>query len=216
MDVYPLDQCPQQAIDALIGAVSVFKQVIEVDPSQFQLLLHSSQILELRPGEIIIEPERIDSWLYFLLRGQLAVYAGEMFKRRVNCITPGEVFGDLAVLMDHTRSALIIADTRCKRSMVVRIDFSIFGDVIDTSRVSLPVKLIFYRNIVHNLRWKLELYRAQYPEHPFASGYRQVRLFSGERGSMAELSHLDLQARQLAELLLAWNTALLAEAAAGC
>lgn len=211
MEIYPLDQCPQQAIDALVGAVSLFKQVMITDPDQFQLLLQHSQILELRPGEIVIEAGQIDSWLYFLLRGQLVVYAGEHVKKRVNSITPGEVFGDLAILMDHMRSALIIADTRCKRSMVVRTDFSIFGEVEDVSRVSLPVKLIFYRNIVHNLRWKLELYRSQLPNHPCAPGHHKVRLHTGPRDTAAELASLDAQARQLAELLLGWNVALLDE-----
>lgn len=215
MNIYPLDQCPPPAIDALIGAVSLYKQVTQIDPQQFELLLQHSQILELGPGEIVIEPGQIDSWLYFLLRGQLAVYAGDSPIRRVNIITPGEVFGDLAVLMDHMRSALIIADTRCKRSTVVRTDFSIFGEVKDVSRVSLPVKLVFYRNIVHNLRWKLEQYRMQFPKYPFAADHRKVRLFVGARDSLAELLSLDSQAQQLAVLLISWNMALLDEGISG-
>lgn len=211
MNIYPLDQCPPEAIDALVGAVSLYKQVIQIDPRQFGLLLRNSQILELRPGETVIESGQIDSWLYFLLRGQLVVYAGDKPIRRVNTITPGEVFGDLAVLMDHTRSALVIADTRCRRSMAVRTDFAIFGEAEDVSRVSLPVKLVFYRNIVHNLRWKLEQYRVQFPAYPFAADHRKVRLFAGQRDSLAELLSLDAQARQLAALLIGWNRALLAE-----
>lgn len=214
MEIRRLDQCPQQAIEALVGAVSLFKQIRCIDPGQLELLFQHSQILELRPGEVVIEPDLIDSWLYFLLRGQLAVYAGEQTRRRVNTVTPGEIFGDLAVLMDHTRSALIIADTRCKRSMVVRTDFSIFGEIEDVTRVSLPVKLTFYRNIVHNLRWKLELYRDRFPGHPFATSHRQVRLFAGQRDSLAELLSLDVQARQLADLLIGWNKALLEESIA--
>ena len=213
MEIYRLEQCPSQAVDALAGSVSLYKQVSQIDEKQFRLLLEHSQILELRPGEVIIEPGQIDSWLYFLLRGQLVVYAGEKHIRRVNTITPGEVFGDLAVLMDHMRSALVIADTRCKRSMVVRTDFSIFGEVDDLSRVTLPVKLVFYRSIVHNLRWKLESYRSQFPAHPYSANHQKIRSFIGLRDSLQELLSLDSQARQLAELLLGWNKALLAQAA---
>jgi CRP/FNR family transcriptional regulator, cyclic AMP receptor protein len=209
MNIYPLDQCPAQAIDALVSAISLYRQVIQIDPDQFRLLLRHSQILDLRPGEVVIEPGQIDSWLYFLLRGQLVIYAGEKRIRRVNSVTPGEVFGDVAVLMDHMRSALVIADTRCKHSTVVRTDFSIFGEVDDLSRVGLPVKLIFYRNIVHNLRWKLEQYRTQFPQYPFADHHRRVRLFSGDRETLVELVSLDTQARQLAELLMQWNTSFL-------
>lgn len=209
MNIHALDQCPPEAIDALVGAVWLYKQIIKIDPRQFGLLLRHSQILELRPGEIVIESGYIDSWLYFLLRGQLVVYAGDNPIRRVNTITPGEVFGDLAVLMDHTRSALIIADTRCKRSTAVRTDFAIFGEAEDVSRISLPVKLVFYRNIVHNLRWKLEQYRVRFPEYPFAADHHRVRLFAGQRDSLAELLSLDAQARQLAVLLIGWKHALL-------
>jgi CRP/FNR family cyclic AMP-dependent transcriptional regulator len=58
---------------------------------------------------------------------------------------------------------------------------------------------------VHNLRWKLEVYRAQNLQHPLANRHRQVRLFTGPKDSFEELKALYDQAHALALLLLEWN-----------
>lgn len=208
MDVYSLHRCSQQTIDSLLGSVALYKQAYQLDPIQFDVLLRHSQLIEARPGEVVIEAGQIDTWLYFLLRGQLVVYAGDPAVRRVNVITPGEIFGDMAILMDLPRSATVIADVKTKLSVVVRTDFSIFGEPQDLGSIKLPLKLLFYRTMVHNLRWKLEVYRSQFPTHAFATDHRKIRLYTGSRDSLEELLSLDTQARQLAELLIAWNLAL--------
>lgn len=208
MDIRPLHQCSQQTIDSLLGSVALYKQVYQLDPIQFDVLMRNSQLVEAKLGEVVIEAGQIDSWLYFLLRGQLVVYAGEPAIRRVNVITPGEIFGDMAILLDLPRSATVIADVRTRVSAVVRTDFSIFGEPLDQAGIKLPVKLLFYRTMVHNLRWKLEVYRAQFPSRSFAADHRKIRLYAGVRDTMEELLSLDSQARQLAELLNSWNLAL--------
>lgn len=208
MDVRPLRHCSQQTIDSLLGSVALYKQVYQLDPAQFDVLTHNSQLVEVKLGEIVIESGQIDTWIYFLLRGQLVVYAGEPAVRRVNTITPGEIFGDMAVLLDLPRSATVIADVRTKVSAVVRTDFSIFGEPQDDEIINLPVKLLFYRAMVHNLRWKLEVYRSRFPSRSCVADHQKVRLYAGARDTLAELLSLDLQARQLAELLNGWNLAL--------
>jgi hypothetical protein len=208
MDVYPLHHCSQQTIDSLLGSVALYKQAYQLDPIQFDVLLRHSQLIEARLGEVVIEAGQIDTWLYFLLRGQLVVYAGDPAVRRVNVITPGEIFGDMAILMDLPRSATVIADVKTRASVVVRTDFSIFGEPHDLGCIKLPLKLLFYRTMIHNLRWKLEVYRSQFPSHSFAADHRKIRLYSGPRDTLEELISLDRQARQLAGLLIGWNLAL--------
>jgi len=208
MQIQALHRSSQQAVEALLGAVTLFKQVSLVDPGQLEVLLRHSQILEARPGEVVIEAGQIDTWLYFLLKGQLVVYAGEPAVRRVNAITPGELFGDMAILLDLPRSATVIADIKAKRNLIVRTDFSVFGESQDLGCITLPVKLLFYRTMVHNLRWKLEVYRAQFPQHIFAADHRKVRLYTGPRNTLEELLSLDKQAHNLAALLIHWNLAL--------
>lgn len=207
MDVHALHSSSPQAIDLLLGSVALFKQIYLLDPVQFDVLLRYSQLLEARPGEVVIETGQIDTWLYFLLKGQLVVYAGEPAVRRVNTITPGEIFGDMAILLDLPRSATVIADIKPRQSLVVRTDFSIFGEPKDLGCISLPVKLMVYRTMVHNLRWKLEVYRSQFPDR-LAADHRKIRLYTGRRDTTEELTSLDIQARQLAELLIGWNLAL--------
>ena len=58
---------------------------------------------------------------------------------------------------------------------------------------------------MHNLRWKLEVYRAAYPDLPFSDSHRQVKLYSGPKDSVEELRSLDAQARGLGKLLVDWN-----------
>lgn len=211
MDIRPLHRCSQQTIDFLLGSVALYKQVYQLDAGQFDVLLRHSQLLEAKLGEVVIEAGQIDNWLYFLMRGQLVVYAGEPAIRRVNVITPGEIFGDMAILMDLPRSATVIADVKTRQSFVLRTDFSIFGEPEDLGEIKLPVKLLFYRTMVHNLRWKLEVYRAQFPARSSAVDHRKVRLYTGPRDTMEELLSLDSQARQLAELLNSWNLTLTRE-----
>lgn len=205
MDVYPLQRCPEEAIQALLHSLALYKLVYDNDPAQFEILAKHSQLLDLGPGEVVIQEDQIDTWLYFLIKGGLAVYAGEQSLRLVNAITPGEVFGDMAVLLHHTRSATIIADTRHRRSIVLRLDFSIFGEPDDFVLVTLPTKLVFYRAIVSNLRWKLEVYRSQFPGYHLADEHRKIKLYDGGRDSVEELLELDQQARRFAELLISWN-----------
>ncbi len=208
MDIRPLHRCSQQTIDFLLGSVALYKQVYQLDTGQFAVLLRHSQLLEAKLGEVVIEAGQIDNWLYFLLRGQLVVYAGEPAIRRVNVITPGEIFGDMAILMDLPRSATVIADVKTRQSFVLRTDFSIFGEPEDLREIKLPIKLLFYRTMVHNLRWKLEVYRAQFPARSSAVDHRKIRLYTGPRDAIEELISLDFQARQLAELLNSWNLTL--------
>lgn len=191
----------------MLSAITFYRQVRETDPQQYALLMQKSRMHEYRLGEVVIEAGQMDSWLHFLLKGQLAVYAGRapVNIRRVNTITAGEVFGDLAVLTEHRRTATVIVDTRCSRVLVFSTDFSVFGELQDFRRISLITKLLYYRNLVHSLRWKLESYRARYPLHSFSGNHHKVRLFLGPKDTLAELLSLDNQARQLAQLLVDWN-----------
>lgn len=191
----------------MLASISFYRQVKAADLQQYKLLMRYSRMVEYRVGEVVIEAGQSDAWLFFLLKGRLSVYAGShpMEVRRVNLISAGEVFGDLAVVLQHKRGATVIVDTAYKRALVFCTDFSVFGTIHDFSRVTLATKLIFYRNMVHGLRWKLEVYRTQYGGSSGALSHHKIKLFSGERDTVAELESLHAQAEELARLLLAWN-----------
>lgn len=206
MEIKPLEKFHRQTIEQLLSAIPFFKAVKQHDYGQFETLLQYSKIITYRPSEIVLNRGDGDQCLYFLLKGRLAVYAGDVLHHDpVNYVTPGEVFGDLARLMRKPRSATIIADTASRESMVFSADFTQFDDLVSTHPITLHTKLLYYRNTVHNLRWKLEMYRSQFPDHLLADKHRQIKLFMGPKDSAEELKSLFQQARALAELLFAWN-----------
>lgn len=209
MEIKSLSCLTPESLDTLLLSLPFYKQVRQESHAQYDLLLSYSRLFSYEPGETILEEGRVDHWLYFLLRGQLAVFSGGTNDQQhiVNYITPGEVFGDLALMLKKPRSASIVADANCRKILVFGTDFDVFGELSDFSRISLLSKLIYYRNMVHNLRWKLEVYRITYPEQLFAAHHRKVKLYIGSKNTTDELISLDGQARSLAGLLLKWNEA---------
>lgn len=206
MEIKRIETMRRQTIDQLLSAIPFFKAVKQADPSQYDVLLQFSRIITFVPGEIVLQRGDGDQHLYFLLRGRLVVYPGESLTGEpVNFITPGEVFGDLARLTHQPRSATIVADSACREIMVFSSDVSELDNLHSTYPVSLQTKLLYYRNTVHNLRWKLEVYRSQHPEDELADRHRAIKLYMGPKDTVEELKSLYQQACELANLLLAWN-----------
>ncbi|MDQ2075063.1 cyclic nucleotide-binding domain-containing protein [Marinimicrobium sp. ABcell2] len=206
MEIRPLQKFPRDKLEQLLLTVPFYKSIKQQDNWQFEILLQHSRIACFSPGEVVLQRGERDQWLYFLLKGRLQVFPDELCQGEpVNLITPGEVFGDLAMLVGSERTATLIADPSCREVMVFASDFRVFGDLEAIQPISLQTKLTYYRNTVHNLRWKLEVYRSQNPQHSFANKHRQVKLYTGVKGTLEELRALHAQAQALARLLLEWN-----------
>lgn len=207
MEIKPLQKFPRDTVEHLLSAIPFFKTVRQQDAWQFELLLQSSRIVTYQPGDIVLKRGDMDNWMYFLLKGRLAVYIDELGQGElINYVTPGEVFGDLSRLVGQPRTATLVADKSSRETMVFATDCSIFGELDATRPINLQTKLAYYRNTVHNLRWKLEVYRAQHLQHALANRHRQVRLYTGAKDTLDELKALYEQAHALALLLLEWNT----------
>lgn len=206
MEIKRIETMGRQTIDQLLSAIPFFKAVKQADPSQFEVLLQYSRIITFNPGEVVLQRGDGDQCLYFLLKGRLAVYPGQsLTDEPVNYITPGEVFGDLARLTHRPRSATIVADHGSREIMVFSSDFSELDNLKSSYPISLQTKLLYYRNTVHNLRWKLEVYRSQHPKDALANRHRAIKLYMGAKDTAEELHSLYDQARELANLLVAWN-----------
>lgn len=207
MDIKQLHHYPRETIDQLLAAIPFYKTVKQQDPWQFEILLQHSRMVTCKPGEILLQRGEQDQWLYFLLKGRLAVYPKKQVSGEpINYITPGEVFGDLAMLIDHERTATVVADPQSTQVIVFGTDFKAFGALDNFSVVNMQTKLAYYRNTVHSLRWKLEVYRVKYPSYELASKHHKVRLYTGVKDSLEELQSLYHQAQALARLLLDWNS----------
>lgn len=207
MEIKPLHRLSRETLEQWLFAIPFFKAVKQIDAQQFELLLDHSRVVMFQPGEVVLQRGDGDQSLYFLLKGRLSVFPGQLLEGEpVNQITPGEVFGDLARLTRQPRSASIVAAADCREVVVFSLDLGVFGPLESTRPVSLQTKLLYYRNTVHNLRWKLEVYRSMHPGDPLADRHRRVKLYMGPKDCLEELQALDSQARELAALLVAWNS----------
>ncbi|SHF62279.1 Cyclic nucleotide-binding domain-containing protein [Microbulbifer donghaiensis] len=212
MDIKPLSDYPRDAVDRLLNVIHLFRDIRATSEWQYDVLLKRSRLVGLQPGEQLLRAGDVDQWVYFLLRGELHVHvdsaeggAHSSGERPLAIIRPGEVFGDLSMLLAEPRSATIVAAPTSRDIQVLGLDCTLFGDLDDFSLLQLPTKLVFYRNMVHSLRWKLEVYRSKYPGHQLADSHRKLKLYTGPKNCREELLALADQARALARILLDWN-----------
>ena len=197
-----INQVDRKVIERRVLTVPFYKQLQQLDNSQYELLLHHSKILTFKAEETVLAEGGSDQWLFCLLQGQCQVLAGAA-QQQVNEVAAGEVFGDLALLMEQPRTATVVAGTR--EVQVFATDFSIFGELDNLVVIKLVTKLCYYRNLAQNLRWKLEVYRQSHPDFMAANRHRQTQLFKGDKGTAAELVFLYQQCREFGKLLLEWN-----------
>ncbi len=214
MQITQISSLPRTKVDQLLLIIPFYKDVKESEAWQYDVLLHHSRIVTFEPGEVVISRGDVDTWMYYVLKGQLTVYPGMPDNRgeAVNEVTPGELFGDLAMLVDGKRMATIVADEKSKEIQVFGTDFSIFGELPDISVLSLKTKLLFYRRMVHSIRWKLEQYKMQHPTHRLVENLRKIKLYLGPKDGMEELEAHHQQAKELVDILTEWNNELGASA----
>jgi len=207
MQITQLSSLPRAKVDQLLMMIPFYRDVKQSEAWQYEVLLQHSRIVSFTPGEVVIARGDVDTWMYYVLKGKFIVYPGDKDSRGdpVNQITPGEVFGDLAMLVDGKRNATIVADEKSKEIQVFGTDFSIFGALDDNKMLSLKTKLLFYRRMVHSIRWKLEQYKMEHPTHRLVEELRKIKLYLGAKDGKDELHAHYQQAKALAEILIEWN-----------
>lgn len=207
MRVITLAEHSEYDTERLIRRIPFFNDVYEHSAIEFQALVSLSDIMIAEPGEMVIRKGETDMYLYFLLKGQLNVYLDEdPSSQPVNTISPGEVFGILSMMTRTPRSAFIRADQKAKKTLLFRLDYGHMTDSSDHSKLSLPVKLIFYRMAIHNIRWMLEMNKMSDPKHYLVEKIRRLPLVNVQKGTKAELEALKQQALSLSDILFEWNS----------
>ena len=63
---------PLERIQRLLSGIPFFNEVAKESEQQLSRLLECSDIMQARPGEEVIRQGDTDTYLYFLLKGQLA------------------------------------------------------------------------------------------------------------------------------------------------
>jgi len=204
----PLSDFPKDTIEMLLGQIPFFNDLSLHDHQQYTLLLKHSYMIELSPNEQIIRKGTIDKTFYFLLKGQLDVFPDEQSKANaINQLSPGQVFGAVAIINEQPRTASISAG-KDSGATLFATDFSVFGGLEDFSQIKLETKLSFLRIVVNNTRWKLEVYKMNDPEHPLAVKLDKIKRPSGNKSSVEELHNLAIQSQELGDLLNQWNASM--------
>lgn len=196
---------PLERIERLLSGIPFFNEVARESQPQLAALTDLAEILQANPGETVIKEGDSDTCLYFLLKGQLAVVAPGPSGKALNYISPGEVFGALAMIRGTPRTASIKVDESAREAIVARLNYSHFNKLTDFSTLTLATKLSFYRMLVHNIRWTLEVNKMQNPQHELVASMRKVPIYAGPKGTQEELESLYEQAHQLADILCLWN-----------
>lgn len=198
---------PPERIQRLVSGIPFFNEVLRTDREQFDRLMELCEILQAEPGERVIRQGDSDTFLFFLLRGQLGVIApdSDNDEQIINYVSPGEVFGTLAMIRGIPRSATLRVDDSAREAVVARLDYVFFRNLRDFSTFSLDTKLAFYRMVMHNIRWTLEVNKIQDPDHELVAELRKVPVFTGPWGTAEELESLHEQSNTLAEILCRWN-----------
>lgn len=207
MKIREVSAISEEALSALLSAIPFYKAVKKQDESQFDVLMSFSRLIQYDSGEKVLSRGDLDTWTYFIVKGQLVVSApdNEGLEHRVNYLTPGEVLGDLSVYLESPRTADVYVDNNSREAILFGTDFGLFGDLVDFSKVSLATKLLYYRHATHSVRWKLEMYRSKYRNHPLADKHRAIKMYTGIKDNELELKALLQQASDLAKLLVQWN-----------
>ncbi|MAD45369.1 MAG: cyclic nucleotide-binding protein [Oceanospirillaceae bacterium] len=198
---YPID-----TLQRIVNGVTFFKDLIQTDPTQFELLMSVTQFVTADENEIVLHRGEDANVLYFLLKGQLAVMSNDNDQDIINTINPGEMFGVMAMVMKSKRSASIKVGGRSV--LLAGIDYHHFNDLKDFTLFSLQTKISFFRMLSNHIRWTLEQNKMQIPDHPLVARLRKLPLYSGEKNTPEELEFLFEQAHILADLLCEWNESL--------
>jgi len=210
MKIREVSTIPEDALNALLSGIPFYKAIKKQDKEQFNKLMSFSRIIHFSSGEKVISKGDLDTWSYFIVKGQLIVSLPDNNTENreghhVNYITPGEVLGDLSVYLQMPRTADVCVDDNCREAILFGTDFGMFGELTDYNRISLATKLEYYRHAIHSVRWKLEMYRSKYRNHPLADQHRSITLYTGTKDGEQELRALFKQVVDLSQLLLQWN-----------
>ncbi|MCC7516301.1 MAG: cyclic nucleotide-binding domain-containing protein [Pseudomonadales bacterium] len=209
MKVIPMRDYPQDVADNFLSGINFVREMRLNDAAQFALLMERTQFVELAPDEAIINAGEMDTRYFFLLKGQLSVYADSAHRNReLNKITPGQSFGALSIICHKPRTATVAVTPGCVGALLIAIDLAGLGELIDFSVFNLMTKLSLYRTVVNNTRWQLEVYKMDYPAHPLTQKSKEVEIFIGKKMTEQELQSLERQIMQLTALISEWNAEL--------
>lgn len=208
----PFSQHEDDSISALILKIPFFEDIQLRDKPQFDLLLEHSNIVELKPGEVLIKKGNIENSLYFSLSGRMDVFrTSKPQNKAISQLPPGQLIAGISVFNEQPNTATLAACRDYTNTKALELNYDIFGELTDFSQVKLTTKLIFLRLVLNNIRWKLQMYKQQQPDNPLNRKLDNIENFNGEKNTVEELEFMGDQAFLLGQLLDLWNQESVAE-----
>jgi len=89
-----------------------------VSPESIEVYLERSNVIGLKAGEILIEPEKENKHLYCLLSGRLQIHLDSVTKPPYTSLEPGECAGEMSVIDQKVPSAFVIASEESRLMMI--------------------------------------------------------------------------------------------------
>jgi CRP-like cAMP-binding protein len=163
----PALELSEEALEKKVASLHFFKEIGRRDPQQLRALIRQSHLYSVASGETFLKAGEQGSWMYFLMRGELLVCDPLDHRNVIGVLIPGDVFGEIAVITGQKRTLDIVVPSRIREAIVFATDFACLNSgVSEKNLLTLQTQLIIYRQIVHILRWRIELYRTRFPDNP--------------------------------------------------
>jgi diguanylate cyclase (GGDEF)-like protein len=145
-----------------IEAAPLFRDV----PREFlDPLFSKGDLINLRRGDRLLSPDKLNEHVYIVLSGRLSVQVSPTLSEKpIAVLSPGECVGEMSVLVDSMVSAYVIAMTDCT---LFAIGYAPFWAIVDGSNKAARNMLNI---LVHRIRLGNEvvadniLHRDSFPE----------------------------------------------------
>jgi CRP/FNR family transcriptional regulator, cyclic AMP receptor protein len=122
--------------------VAIFHGLV---PEEVEYILHQGKILHYRAGETVFHQGQLGTNLFIVLHGQVAIYNKT---KLIAELSPGDAFGEMAVLNRKPRNATAAAITESK---LFTLDEKQINQLLEKH---VAVRLLL--NIIHMLSERLE------------------------------------------------------------
>ncbi len=122
--------------DNTLKRIRKFRILNLLTPEELKLLLGTgesgyhkriSKLVTYDPKETVIREGDFDSWVFWVVQGEFAVFKNNMLITVFN--DPGEVFGEMSSIDEDSRSATVISR---EKSICLSIDMSVLDSIPDS------------------------------------------------------------------------------------
>jgi CRP-like cAMP-binding protein len=140
LDLVAKETMLAQRVHQVLPAVPLFAELPE---ASLDRLIEAAQLVDLEQGKEIFHQGDTGDALYVVAQGMVGVVDEGPPRKGVAKLGPGSVFGEIALLTDHPRTATVMA---LAPTQLVAIDRRALREALSQDPAALPVVLKFLRD----------------------------------------------------------------------